>query len=68
MLQQAGYNAVGLLGYKNRAQEIARVINENHCDLLIIGSHGHKTAKDFIYGETINTVRHLVNIPVFIAR
>lgn len=68
MLQQAGFNAVGLLGYKNRAQEIARLINENHCDLLIIGSHGHKTAKDFIYGETINTVRHLVNIPVFIAR
>jgi manganese transport protein len=68
MLQKEGYKAKGILGYKNRAQEIARIVKEQNCDLLIIGSHGHNTAKDLLYGETINTVRHLVKIPVFIAR
>jgi len=68
MLHEAGYEAHGYLGYKSRAQEIARITNEQHCDLLIIGSHGHNTAKDILYGETINTVRHLVKIPVFITR
>ncbi|MES2703716.1 MAG: Nramp family divalent metal transporter [Bacteroidota bacterium] len=68
MLIEKGYKAHGLLGFKNRAAEIARIVKENKCDLLIIGSHGHKATKDFIYGETINTVRHMVNVPVFIAQ
>jgi manganese transport protein len=68
MIRDAGYEAHGYLGYKHRAKEIARIAREHECDLLIIGSHGHTTAKDFIYGETINTVRHLLPIPVFIAR
>jgi manganese transport protein len=68
MVTEAGYDAKGILGYKDRALEIARIVKENNCDLLIIGSHGHKIAKDLIYGETINTVRHLVKVPVFIAR
>ena len=61
-------NATGVLGYKDRAPEIARIVKETDCDLLIIGSHGHTTAKDIIFGETINSVRHLVKIPVFIAQ
>lgn len=68
MLREKGYVATGMLGYKNRAREIARIIEEQGCDLLIIGSHGHGAAKDILFGETINTVRHLVDIPVFIAR
>jgi manganese transport protein len=68
LLQSRGYQATGVLGFKNRTQEIARIINENSCDLLIIGSHGHNTAKDWLFGETINSVRHMISIPVFIAR
>ncbi|MBX2906680.1 MAG: Nramp family divalent metal transporter [Taibaiella sp.] len=68
MMEAQGYKATGLLGYKDRAAEIARLVNETGCDLLIIGSHGHGAAKDILYGETVNTVRHLVKIPVFIAR
>lgn len=63
-----GSEAIGMLGYKDRAQEIARIVKEQHCDLLIIGSHGHQAAKDIIFGETINTVRHIVKVPVFIAQ
>jgi len=68
LLQEKGYHATGILGYKNRSPEIARIIKENNCDLLVIGSHGHNTALDWLFGETINTVRHMIDIPVFIAR
>lgn len=68
LLKDKGYHAHGVLGFKKRAEEIARITKENNCDLLIIGSHGHKAAKDIIFGEIINTVRHLIDIPVFIAK
>lgn len=62
------YRAYGQLGFKSRAKEIARIVKENNCDLLIMGSHGHNTLKDWLLGETINTVRHIVKVPLFIAR
>ena len=68
LLASKGYPAVGQLGFKDRTDEIARIIKENNCDLLVIGSHGHNTAKDWLFGETINSVRHMITIPVFIAR
>ena len=56
------------LGLHNRAKEIARICKEEDADLLIVGSHGHKGLGDFIFGETVNKVRHLVDIPVLIAK
>ncbi len=62
------FSAMPVLGYKFRAREIARIVKEEGADLLIVGSHGHKALSDWIFGETVNSVRHLVKIPVFIAR
>ncbi len=68
LLAEKGFSAKGVLGYKSRSKEIARIVKEHDCDLLIIGSHGHGAAKDLLFGETVNAVRHLVDIPVFIAQ
>ncbi len=65
-LLQMGYKATGILGFNRRSKEIVRIIKENNADMLVIGAHGHTGLKDFIYGETINTVRHELNIPVLI--
>lgn len=54
------------LGFRNRSKEIARIVNEEKADMLVIGSHGHSGLKDFIYGETVNAVRHELKIPVLI--
>jgi manganese transport protein len=62
------YTTTGVLGFKSRTKEITRIVKEHDCDLLVLGSHGHKTVKDWIFGETINSLRHMVDIPVFIAR
>jgi len=65
-LLQKGFNARGILGYKERAKEIIRIVQEEEIDLLIIGAHKHEGIKDFIYGTTINKVRHKLKIPVLI--
>jgi manganese transport protein len=63
-----GFKAEGVLGFKHRVKEIARIIKDHDCDLLIVGSHGHKSIGDLVFGETINSVRHMVDVPVFIAK
>jgi manganese transport protein len=66
--QEREFQVTAKLGYKYRAQEIARIVKEERAELLIVGSHGHKLLSDWLFGETINSVRHLVKIPVFIVR
>lgn len=66
MFQEKNLKAKGILAYHRRGREIARIVNEEHADLLIMGGHGHRGIKDLIYGETVNYVRHHVHIPVLI--
>jgi manganese transport protein len=60
------YKVLTRLGYMNRSREIVRIVHEEQADMLVIGAHGHSGLKDFIYGETVNTVRHELKIPVLI--
>ncbi len=65
-LEKNKYKAVTRLGYINRTKEIVRIVQEEKAEMLVIGAHGHTGLKDFIYGETVNTVRHELKIPVLI--
>jgi manganese transport protein len=65
-LQTRGYDASGELGFKQRTKEIVRIVKAENADMLVIGAHGHTGFKDWIYGETINSVRHELKIPVLI--
>ncbi len=65
-LKQKGLNVSGELGYRRRVAEIVRITNEVKADILIVGSHGHKGIKDFIFGSTIDSVRHKLKIPVLV--
>ena len=65
-LKQKGIVAESKLGFKNRTKEIPRLVKEANADLLVIGAHGHSGMKDWIYGETIDVVRHKLKIPVLI--
>ncbi len=60
------YKVETRLGYKQRSIEIVRIVKEEKADMLVIGAHGHTGFKDFVYGETVNTVRHEIKIPVLI--
>jgi manganese transport protein len=64
--RQMGYEATGVLGFNRRSREIVRIIKENNADMLVIGAHGHSGIKDWFYGQTIDSVRHELNIPVLV--
>jgi manganese transport protein len=65
-LQRRGINVEGHLGFGKRTKEIAAIARNHNADMLVVGAHGHTGLKDFIYGETVNTVRHELKIPVLI--
>lgn len=65
-LEENGLSVETILGMRNRVVEIVELIKENDIDLLIMGAHKHKAVKDFLYGETINKVRHNIEVPIMI--
>lgn len=67
-LKTLGYNAHSCIDYGSRAYAIAKIVKQQNVDFLVMGSHGHKAVKDLIYGTTVDTVRHLVNVPVLIVK
>ncbi len=65
-LEKNNCHSITRLGYIHRTKEIVRIVKDEGADMLVIGAHGHTGLKDFIYGETVNTVRHELKIPVLI--
>jgi manganese transport protein len=67
-IQEKGFNATSKIGYGNPRKVIPTLVKDFHADLLVMGAHGHEWFKDLIFGTTLNTVRHRVNIPVLIVK
>jgi manganese transport protein len=65
-LMTRGFKVSTALGYRNRVKEIVRIVTEEDAQLLVMGAHKHQGWKDYLFGETIEAVRHKVNIPVLI--
>ena len=65
-LQKQGYQAIGILGYKSRVAEIIRMVKDAEADMVVMGAHRHSGWKDYLFGETIEDVRHALQIPVLI--
>ncbi len=49
-------------------EEIVKAIEHLGLDMLVLGSHGHKGVEDVIFGQTVNSVRHAISIPLLIVR
>jgi manganese transport protein len=65
-LMQRGVSASCALGFGKPSVEIARLAADSEADLLVIAGHGHRGFFDLLYGETINDVRHRLQIPVLV--
>lgn len=65
-LRNSGLSVSGRLAFKNRTKEIVRIVREEDADIIVMGAHGHTGVKDWIYGQTVNSVRHALNIPVLV--
>jgi manganese transport protein len=67
-LKELGYQAEMAIGYGIAAKAISQIVKTKELDLLVMGAHGHKGISDLIFGTTVDTVRHNVNIPILIIK
>ncbi len=65
-LRQQGYTIIEKLGFGYPNKEIPKIVAEISPDLLVIGKHGHSGLWDYVFGETIDAVRHKVKCAVLI--
>jgi manganese transport protein len=65
-LRDLGYEVRTALGYTNRIDEIIRIVKTEKADMLVLGAHRHSGIKDYIWGATVDQVRHRLPIPVLI--
>jgi manganese transport protein len=61
-----GYSCSSVLGFGIPKKEIARIVIEQKSEMLVMGTHGHKTMMDLIFGTTVEGVRHRINCPMVI--
>ena len=61
-LLEQGYNCEFKLGFGNPKSVIPKLVDQ--CDLLVMGTHGHTTFKDILFGTTVESVRHRIDIPL----
>ena len=67
-LRAAELVCITRLGAGDPAEEIARLAEQEHSDLIVTGAHGHRFLGDLFHGSTVNDLRHLTNIPVLTIR
>ena len=65
-MKSLGHTSEGFIGFRNRSKEIVRIVKDINADMLVVGAHGHGGLKDLIFGETVDSVRHELKIPVLI--
>ncbi|MCX5655133.1 MAG: Nramp family divalent metal transporter [Planctomycetota bacterium] len=67
----AGRTVAGVryvVGYGDVPRAIIRLVREQGVDFLVMGGHGHRRLGDLLHGETIQRVRHGLEIPVLAIR
>jgi len=65
-LKELGYESNVQIGFGKASNEIPKIVTLGKIDLLVMGVHGHKGIKDLIFGSTVDSVRHKINIPVLV--
>ncbi|MDR3619990.1 MAG: Nramp family divalent metal transporter [Paludisphaera borealis] len=68
-LHDKGFRArSALLHGTDPAGRLIEHLRNEPVDLLVVGSHGHGLLRDLLYGQTVDRVRHHLEIPMLIAR
>jgi manganese transport protein len=68
-LRERGYRARPVLLHgPNPAEELVTHLRHDPVDLLVVGSHGHGMVRDLLLGQTVDRVRHRLEVPMLIAR
>lgn len=63
-LSERGFVCHLALTYGNPKIAIPKSVSAHQCDMLVMGTHGHRTFKDLLLGTTIEDVRHRITVPL----
>ncbi|HKK40781.1 MAG TPA: Nramp family divalent metal transporter [Bacteroidales bacterium] len=63
-----GINVQIALLYGDPAKELQKFIELNNIEMIVMGSHGHRLLGDLLWGETVDPLRHRINIPVLVVQ
>jgi nucleotide-binding universal stress UspA family protein len=63
-----GITTTAKLLYGEPKAEILKWVRDNGCDLIAMGTHGHRFLGDLILGATATHVQHRVTVPVLLIR
>jgi nucleotide-binding universal stress UspA family protein len=66
--EEAGVPATAHLLYGDPKEEILKWVQDNACDLIAMGTHGHRFWGELLLGETASHVQHRVTVPVMLIR
>ena len=56
------------LGFGDPVRVLPDLVHRHDVDLLVVGAHGHRGLADFVYGSTIDEVRHRLQCAVLVVR
>jgi nucleotide-binding universal stress UspA family protein len=56
------------MAYGDPAREITKWVEQRHCDLVAMSTHGHRFLADLFFGTTASRVQHNVKVPVLLLR
>ena len=56
------------LGHADPAKELINYAASHKVDMLVMGSHGHRLRGDLLGEQTVDPVRHQVDIPVLVVQ
>ena len=62
------HGRAGLAARPGPRGEIVSYLRQDPVDLLVVGSHGHGLVRDLLLGQTVDKVRHSLDVPMLIAR
>jgi len=54
------------LGFGSPVRVLPEMVERHRVELLVVGAHGHRGVTDWLYGSTIDELRHRLNISVLV--
>jgi len=67
-LRAEGLQVNTCLALGNPPDEILKTVDRESCDLIAMGTHGHRYLSDILHGSTIAEVRHKATVSLLLVR
>ena len=67
-LRTEGLQVNTCLALGNPPDEILKTVDRESCDLIAMGTHGHRYLSDILHGSTIAEVRHKATVSLLLVR